>query len=330
MKIKRYDSFKEVQVDIKIDSEDLPIFFHPKYASMINATKGWITSWYVGYHDGKAVCLLPMATKKGFFYTKGMCLFSTYSINNTFFSEQTFLDEFIKFVRENKICDWIQQGQNWAFFNCVPKGATFCDFGTYRVDLKKQEEVMKREGRRYIDRAKDSCVLIKEDLTKAYSVISSTLHNAHLSELSLCQLEKEKIILGDSMMSYVADYDGVSQAAVVAYRTNHSLYAIYAGSILKPFNGATNWIYSEMYNMGRQNGAHYFDFVGAIKNPDPNSKFYRIQQFKRHMGGEEVWGYLWRYVFSKKKYFLYSTLLKLYSRFKHRRYGDIIYLETGK
>jgi hypothetical protein len=82
--------------------------------------------------------------------------------------------------------------------------------------------------------------------------------------------------------------------------------------------------------MGRQNGAHYFDFVGAIKNPDPNSKFYRIQQFKRHMGGEEVWGYLWRYVFSKKKYFLYSTLLKLYSRFKHRRYGDIIYLETGK
>lgn len=335
MRIKNYTNFNDLPDSITSKVDELPIFVQPVYARLLFETKGWLTSWYLGY-DSKGACfLLPMAVHKTKFYTKGICLFSTIYLDNTLpkDQEQVFLDSFIAYIEEYKICDWIQQGMNWAFFNTVPNKTSFCDFGTFRVDLKSENLGIRRDQKREIRKAiQNGCELVFgiKCLKDAHSVIRDTLSNASLTTYSYEYLQKLTEILKDKILIGVVYLKQQPQAAVIAYQSNHSIYAIYAGSIYKSFPGSTPWIYQEMYETGIANGVLYFDFVGAVKNPEPESKLYRIQQFKRHMGGKEIWGYLWRYVINKRKYFIYTTILKLYCKCKHKKYGDIIYRETGK
>ncbi len=330
MIIKKYDTFEGLKNDINIDPEYQPIFLHPKYAEMIKATKGWIMSWYIGFVDEVPLYLLPMAVKKTRYYTKGQCYFSTIYLTNEKNKEEEFLDSFVSFVKENKVCDWIQQGSNWAFFSKVPKDAVFCDFGTYRVDLTKDENPIRKSDLRYLKRAKENCVLYNDDIKSVSEIINVVYKKTNLKKINSQTINTEKTLLSNNMIILSVNLEEKLQSAIVAYKTNHSIYGIYAGTIRNSFKGVTQLMYNEIYNYAKENNIKYFDFVGAVKNLVPGSKFYNIQMTKRHLGGEELWGYLWRYPINKQKYFLYKLALKTYCKLKGKRYGDIIYRETGK
>ncbi|MGD1822478.1 MAG: hypothetical protein ACPKM0_06905 [Pleomorphochaeta sp.] len=335
MEIKKYLKFEDLPQSIIDIEASLPIFITSDYARMMSKTKKYEVSWYVGYENNIPLFIIPFGIKKILFFTKGICLFSSFCLDMNKYThevEQEFIDAMVLYIEKSKCCDWIQQSPNHALFSVIPSGSKSCPFGTFRVNILGTDEdilqQIRRDERRSIRKAEKEGGIIhfgEDYLDDAFKVIISTLSKAQLSTFSKSRVLEEKKILKDKFIVGVCYHNDIPQSAVIAYRTKHSVYAIYAGSIYKQLRGATNWLYYDIYKQGSACGAQYFDFVGARMHINKDSKLYRIQQFKRHMGGELIEGFLWKKVINKPKYFLYSILLGTRYLLKGKKMkGDII------
>jgi lipid II:glycine glycyltransferase (peptidoglycan interpeptide bridge formation enzyme) len=135
----------------------------------------------------------------------------------------------------------------------------------------------------------------------------------------------------DKSKIYVSYLDDVPQTAVIFLGNEYCTYALYAGSIIKAFRGANSYLDWEAILEAKKCNSSYFDFVGARINPEPGSKLERIQNYKSRFGSEFVQGYLWKMVISKRKYFIYKTILKIYFLLKNNKIKkDIIDQEFEK
>lgn len=335
MEIKKYLKFEDLPQSIIGIEASLPIFITSDYARMMSKTKKYEVSWYVGYENNIPLFIIPFGIKKIMFFTKGICLFSSFCLDMDKYThevEQVFINALVLYIEKSKYCDWIQQSPNHALFTCVPEKSIFCPFGTYRVSLNKSMEEIDKSIRRHERRAirsakKELCVINEgvEYLKDACDVISQTYKKANFSEITTQLINKEYSILQDRMKIYVCYYNNEPQSALITYSSGHSIYGAYGGTIINAIRGASNWIFNEVYISGHSNHVEYFDYVGARINVDPDSKLYRIQQYKRHMGGELIEGFLWKKVINKPKYFLYSILLGTRYLLKGKKMkGDII------
>ncbi len=321
MSVHKYNNFAEIPGS-ELFSEKIPIFATQNYYDYVKEIKNHDTIWFVNLENNKVTYLLPFAIikktifRKGYFVTGIISFAPGYSSEN----ESKFLENVIIDIKKNKLCDWIQQGPNWALFNTFPADSRAVRFGTYRITLKDKDEaelfkLIQKRSRQDVNHAIKNGIIIKKGrdfLNDCLSVINSTARKGNLQLLSINEAEKLLFYMKDNCKIYVSYKDDIAQSATIFLSNEYCKYALYAGSISELYRGSNNYLFWEALKDAKKDDCCYFDFVGARINPVPGSKQERIQLFKKHFGSEFVEGYIWKMVITKWKFNFYQILLKFY------------------
>jgi lipid II:glycine glycyltransferase (peptidoglycan interpeptide bridge formation enzyme) len=340
MEIKKINKFADIP-DSDLLSDKIPIFATQNYADYLKDLKNIETIWFSGIENNKLSFLLPFVISKRLVFKKGYCLtgvislFPEYSLEK----EKDFLENVVTYLRKNKLCDWIQQGPNWALFKTFPKGSKAVKYGTYKIFLKSKNEdelfgSVKRNFRQDINRARKEMVEIKKGknyLNDCLRIINDTAKKANIGLLTSNKAEKMLFYLGDKFKIYVSYFDNILQSAAVFLGNEYCTYAMYAGCIFKAFRGSNVYLDWNAILDAKNGNSSCLDFVGARLKPEPGSKLERIQNYKSSFGSEFVQGYLWKIVISKGKFIVYNIMLKLYFLLKNKKMKkDIIDQEFEK
>lgn len=335
MKITCYNDKNNLNLSQEL-TKNISVFGSIEYASYLKTIKKVEVIWFLGIDERDNQFLITMVIsklgflKKGKFITNIMC-----DDQLTLRDKQRFLDQVVDFIRQEKLCDWIGQGANWALFEVFPKKSIECPFGTYRVNLEgKNEEALlggfNRKIRQYIRRGlKNSELEIKVDnriSNASMEIINEVLKNGNLKPISTKNiLELEKNML-NNMKVYTAFLKGEPCASVVVYFNNYATYAAYSGRKYKLPQEVMPLLFWKVILDSLMRSSKFFDFVGALVNPEPGSKAFGIQSFKSKYG-DFVQGYLWKIVINNTKYRSYMYLRDLRNLkkiFKGKRTKDII------
>jgi hypothetical protein len=334
MNIKIFNDFAQIPGYDSI-KDKVPVFALPIYASWINIQKGYSTIWFLG-EENENQLMIPFAVMKKGPFKKGMFLTAVLTIVGEcpVDLERAFLDRIIKWLMDEKLCDWIQQSPNWAIFRSYPKKSIAIPFGTYIIDIEsisidKLFNKIKTNTRGDIRKARLLEINLVEGQSKIddlFALIKDTAERANISYPSLGQIKLMFSHFGNQIKSCIAYYKEIPQAGVIFYYTPFCIYAMYAGSIKNPARGSSSYLYwHAAIENAKNEGIKKFDFVGAIINPGKGSKDYQIQMFKESLGARLNRGYIWKYVISKEKYVIYKGYLKIISFVRKRfRTSDII------
>jgi lipid II:glycine glycyltransferase (peptidoglycan interpeptide bridge formation enzyme) len=316
-------------------TDKIPVFATQNYADYLKEIKGHDTVWFAYIENNTACYLLPFTVIKKLIFRKGYFLTGVVSFDqeNSLEKEKEFLENVIIYIKKDKLCDWIQQGPNWALFNTFPSASKAVRFGTYRIYLKGKSEdelysAIYNADRRSIRKAENNNVMVKKGvdyLNDCLEIINSTARTANLDSLSADYAKKLLNFLNDNIKIYVSYKEDIPQCSAVFIGNKFCTYAHYAGSIIKAFRGSNVLLNWEAIKDAKNNGCEYFDFVGARINPPPGSKLERIQRFKEHFGSELIQGYLWKMNFSVFKYYIYQFIVRITYFVKMKKYKrDII------
>jgi hypothetical protein len=335
MLLSKFNNYEDIP-GRKIITEKIPVFAAQNYADYLKEFKGHNVVWFANVKENNTVSfLLPFAVIKNIMLRKGYFLTGVLSFDsgNTVEKESEFLESVISYIKKNNLCDWIQQGPNWALFNTVPSGSKAVRFGTYKIFFKdnNEEDILKkmnRYRRKDINSAIRSKVEIKkglEYLNDCLSIIEDTSREANLYSPSLTEIEKLLLYFKDNLKIYVSYFNNVPQSAAIFLFNKYCMYGLYAGSIAGAVRGSNAYLFWEAIKDGKEKGCDSFDFVGGRINPLPGSKLERIQRFKEQFGSEFVQGYIWKMNFSVIKYTIYQILIRLIYLVKNKKYKpDII------
>lgn len=334
MLINKYDRFADIPGS-EYFSEIIPIFATQNYADFLKAIKKHNTVWFACLENDKVSYLLPFAIikkiifKKGYF-TTGVISFAQ---DNSLEKEKNFVESIIIYIKKNKLCDWIQQGPNWALFNTVPSGSKAVKYGTFKISFKDKNEndlysSIYNVERRSMRKALNDYVEIKKGadyLNDCLEVINNTASKANLDVFKINDARKLLQYFGENLKIYVSYKENIPQTAAIYLCNKYCTYAYYAGSIIKAYRGSNVFLYWEAIKDAKIYGCDQFDFTGARVNPPHGSKLERISRFKEHFGSEFVQGYLWKMNFSLIKYYIYRILIRLMYLVKFKKYKpDII------
>lgn len=336
MKIKIYTNFPNEF----IDETQIPVFCTTGYVNYLKDVKSQDVFWFAGFKNDMMICIIPFSIIKKTIFKKGYFLTAVVNVNaQDEIYEKEFLEEVIHYIKEKKLCDWIQQPPTWVLFGEVPTNSIYCEFGTYRIELDNKDEnelfdKLDRSAHREIRRATLNKVIIKrglewwEDCSKVFS-LKGARGNIKFPDKN--EMEQLLDYLHDNIIIYTCYYNDIPQASLIVISNKFCTYGLYAGTITKPLYGSNYLLFWHAIKEAKLSGVKYFDFVGARINPIIGSKQEGIQIFKNHFGGELVQGFLWKMVFNKKKYKLYIFLLVLYYKVtgKKRKY-DIIDQENER
>lgn len=341
MKVCKFTKYTDIP-DSDLFLDKIPVFASQNYADYLIESKGHNVVWFAGLKENNTVSyLLPFALIKRKFFSKGYFVTGVVSFNQLYSAEKEkkFLDKVIIYIETNKLCDWIQQGPNWALFNTVPSRAKSAKFGTYKIFLenKSEENLLKRMNRYHrkdINYAIRNNVEIKkgiENINDCLLIIGSTSKEAGLYSPSLAEIEKLAFFFKDNLRIYVSYFDNIPQSAAIFLSNKYCIFGLYAGSISGAVRGSNAYLFWEAIKDGKENNCAGFDFVGGRLKPEPGSKLERIQRFKEHFGSEFIQGYLWKMKFSNTKYYLYHILIRLLYLAKFKKYKpDIIDQESNE
>lgn len=340
MLVYRYDYFADIP-GCEIHSGKIPIFATQYYADYIKEIKGHETVWFAYLENGTAYYLLPFAVIKKLIFRKGYFVTALVSFeqDSSLEKEKEFLDNVVLYIKKQKLCDWIQQGPNWAIFNTVPSGSKAVMFGTYKISLKDKSEedifkMMNRYHRKDINYAIRSKVEIKkgiDNINDCLSIIQDTAKEADIYSPSIIEIKKLLLYFQDNLRIYVSYFNNVPQSAAIFLCNKYCTYGLYAGSITGALRGSNAYLFWEAIKDTKKNNSVYFDFVGARMNPPPDSKLQRIQRFKEHFGSELIQGYLWKMNICVFKYNIYQFLVRMiYSAKGKKLMPDIIDQELKK
>jgi lipid II:glycine glycyltransferase (peptidoglycan interpeptide bridge formation enzyme) len=334
MPVHKYNKFSDIPGS-GFFSEKVPIFATQAYADYLKEIKNHDTIWIADMENDTVTYMFPFTVIRKSIFKKGYCLTGVIYLGSKVNSgrEREFLDEAILYIKKNKLCDWIQQGPNWALFNTAPSGSNAVRYGTYRIFLKDKNEdelfkLIDKRDRQDINKAIRSEVTVNKGvdfLDSSLEIINVTSKNADLQEVALPEVRKLIFHFNDHLKIYVSYKDGSAQSSTIFLGNKHCLYALFSGSKSGPFRGSNTYLFWEAIRDAKINNCNYFDFVGARLNPPPGSKFERMQRFKEHFGGEFIEGYLWKMNFSLLKYYLYQFLVRTILFLKGKKYkADII------
>lgn len=244
-------------------------------------------------------------------------------------SEKRFLENAIRYIREQRLVDFIVAPHTSAVFAAYPEGADHCRFGSYIVDLSKSEEelwsAVHSKHRNVIRKAEKDGVIVSCD--KEYSEACKNLVNETAARQHIPGISDSAFMFMNANPNvdfWVAIQNNEVVGASVLLWSKYSCYYIYGGSSVKSHAGAMNLLHWQAILSMKARGVRLYDFVGARVNPAPGSKQEGIQRFKSRFGGELKVGYMWRYSFSPLKSFLYKIYLKYLGIRKGSYTKDII------
>ncbi len=243
--------------------------------------------------------------------------------------ERRFLNSVVDHFRSVG-ADMIIPASTNAIFRAYPDGAVAAPYGSYVIDLRKDEESlfsqMSATHRKRTRQASRHGVKIKcglEYMDSAFDIIKTTLGRSSMRFMAYGAFKSLVHGLGENVKLLVAEHEGVVQGCTLFPFSNYSAYSLYGGSIAE-VPGAMHLLNWEAIRLFRNLGVGRFDFVGVRVNPERGSKQEGIRTFKERFGGQLVQGYMWKYSFHPLRYFVYGLAVRL------QRGGDIVDREHHK
>ena len=304
---------------------DLPFFANKKYLSSKSENYGWFVS--------EKFILSFLIYKKSIFKR---LVFTTEAIErstSTIQEEKEFLNEVIKYIKVNKICDFIHKPQPSAVFRTYPDNCDTFRWGTFKIDIEPNLENMTKKlnssQRNYVRSAiKDDVQIIKTDnFDKIYTFCNETLSRQKIPLLiSRDEFQKQyDSFYPENMVMFKALYQNELQGSLVVFFDKNLAFAEYAGSSLKPKNGSLKLLHlTAMQYLAKEYGVVSYDFIGAIPDIKEDCKEAGIQKFKKEFGAELKEGYQFTLVINSIKYFLFDLCLKCAFMMEGIKYLDPI------
>jgi hypothetical protein len=305
-------------------SNHFPIFASSEYLALVSKEYGW----FGGFGNGKLVCALPYIVKKKFifkwiqFQTETLCINPPLSAEE----EKYFLNSVIDFLRKENI-DFIVQPPPHALSLSYPDGSFHVPFGSYAIDLLRSEEELWKNvqprTRRAINEATQENIVIKIDTVPRgviHSLLKETMERSGMNAISRGELDRLLDAFPHNAKVFTAFHNDIPQGCVVFFFSTCRANALYGGSAVNALRDAGKLMYWESIKYFKSLGVRSYDFSGARLHPKVGSKQEGIQRFKEHFGASLRRGYLWKFVFNRPKYLLYSILYRV----RNRGVGDII------
>lgn len=323
--------------DMAIELLRVPIDWHPGLS--IFASESFLRSvgdeygWLGGVDEsGTTRCILPYTIlRKGFFRMVRFRV-ETISLGEGLDvdSEKSFLNSAIKYFRSIG-GDIIIPATTNTIFRVYPAGADVAPYGSYVINLHENEDALwkniERITRQNINIAKKKGVCIYsgfEHLDAAYSLIRDTFRRSKLPFMSYDLLKRYVQGLGEYGKIVIAEHEGVLQSCVIYGFSNYCAYAVYGGNIPNQTKGANKLLHWEAVRLFKNLGVGRYDFVGARIDPEKGSKAEGINLLKKHLGGQLIQGYIWKYSLRPVRALAYAIAVRLL------RGGDIVDQERRK
>ena len=228
--------------------------------------------------------------------------------------EKELVYKVIDLLKKMKV-DYIKQPMAGALFKTYPENSRECFFGTYRVDLLKDEDILFSEihskHRNVIRKAEKDGVVIKkgyEYIDESYNLIEQTYTRQNKKPITYKKYFEEINNLKNNSEIYISFYNDKPQTSAVIVYTKYSAYYLHGGMCDKPATGANNLLHWTAIKDMKEKGIAAYDFMGARVSVEKESKLYGVQLFKKRFSTELTSGYLWKYVINKKKYIIFTLL----------------------
>lgn len=329
---------------IQIDTSELGPDFHFafSYGFGENYAKLQNSKFRLYRFEGDEYGYIPVIIKKSKFLRTIQILYNPVDLSGLRLpleQEKKVLENFVRFLKVNRIVHRIIQSTNWTLFTSYPDGARFCKFGTYQINLRTRTkeniwDAVHSKHRNVIRNAIKSGATIKEgpsQLRNFYNLYSDTMRR---NKMNCEPFEYFKSLEADFHGIYCAVvYDkNEPMGAIYAPYTKHGGYYVYGASREKiSLTGVINYLHLNFIHFLIDKNVSLYDFVGARLSDVSGTKYEGIQKFKARFGGDLVTGYLWKMNLNPVICFLYDNLLRAKLLIKKQKFPlDIIDQESKK
>ncbi|MDI6698988.1 MAG: peptidoglycan bridge formation glycyltransferase FemA/FemB family protein [Candidatus Saccharicenans sp.] len=315
-------------IDINWNPE-MPIFASKNFLEAVSDQYGWLGGFD---EQGNLKCIIPFTIINKFFFKLARFRVETIPMETglSLDEEKDFLNQVLYILRKMKV-DTIIPATTNTIFRTYPDGAIVAPYGTFKIDLRQEEEEIwkgiSESHRRKVRRAEKNRVAVKSGLEfvdPAYQLIKETFKRSRLGFMDINEFRKYIKGLGDWVKIFIAEYQNSIQACVVIPFSQYSAYYVYGGSIASPITGATNLLHWEAIRHFRKLGVRFYDFVGVRISPEKGSKQEGLYQYKERFGGKLYPGYMWKYYLNPFRSLGYQLAVKIL------RKGDIVDAEKRK
>jgi Acetyltransferase (GNAT) domain len=318
-----------------IENNRVPLFCSSEYANYLKKVKLNDVWWFFGRLNDEVLYIIPFCVVRKMFFKRGYFLTEVIPISCSDSATETkFLEMVVRHIKENKICDWIQQSPNWAIFKSIPSDSVYCQFSTYIINLTNCSDAdllnkMYRDHKQHIKQAlKDPAIIIRkgpELLDDCLKVFSHSNSRKYVKLPTEPEIKQWIEYLPENVHIYVAYFNDTPESCVIYFSDHESFYAVYAAMKPNVRKGINHLLHWQAILDAKSAGIKYYNLVGSRISPIKGSKLAGLKHFKSHFGGDFVKGYLWKMPVSKTKYYLYCCLSELFSFLKFENYkGDII------
>ena len=240
--------------------------------------------------------------------------------------ENAILNSWLAYLKKGRIVHRITQPNTASLFQSFPTGATYCPFGSYRIDLQLPTEVLLKnlhpKHRNGIRSAEKKGAYIKvgnSQLETFHHLYESTMSrsNMHAESLTYFKGLFDSVGVKNLFCGVVYSVDHEPQGAVLVPFTNFGAHYIWGASAEKvKVTGAINYLHYSMMMDLKKNGVKFYDFVGARLSDVTGTKLDGIQKFKKRFGGILHEGYLWKADINKLRCNIYDLIAKITGRAK--------------
>ena len=306
---------------IPFTSDEAPFQFLPEYTNFFNAYHN--EPLYIVYST-RFDCYMPLRLYSLKMFKLGQILYAPlyakdYSVLPPG-SQLAFFNEFIRFLKTNKLCERLIQPHPYAILGAVPPHSRSCEFGTYVIDLanKTEEEIFECFDKKYqkaIIHSQKNGAQIKfgrEVLDDFYYTYLVTMKRANIPADFKIFFHKLYENLGEKHLTPAVVYDNNEPIGATFYiHSKYAAFCTHAGSAGESkLYGAMKLLHFEMMKMLKQSGVKRYDLVGVRLN-NTNPALDGIFRFKKGFGGDLKSGYLWKtdlHPFKSKIYDMLSQL----------------------
>ena len=302
--------------------ELLPIVATKEFLSGKSKEFGWFVS-------DKFV--LPFIVEKKFIFRRVIFSYGVIKRSGHNTSEKAFLNEVVRLSKTLNI-DFIYQPYAFAVFNEVPDNCIYIPFGSYKVDLTLDEDVLlgniHQKHRNVIRKAQKGSLESFSGVgykQACYDLIKDTLTRQGQPYMGMSAIDNMSNKLGKNISFYIVKNGDIIEGSAIILWNKYEAYYLLAGSAAKTSAGAMNMLVWDIMLDMKSKNVLSFDFVGARVNPQAGSKFEGIQRFKSRFGSTMKTGYLWKAPIKPFKYKLFKFVTWLYYKLMNKSYsGDII------
>jgi len=268
-----------------------------QYLSFLSifATKDYLSSksedygWFVDENF-----IIPYYVTKKLFFKYIVFSSETIYINDSLSKddEKRFLNEVILDIKKNlPYIDFIVQSPTNVVFNTFPDNSIYCEFGSYQIDLKRDEDVLfsnlHSKHRNVIRKAKKDGVIVNRGIEfkdEAFKIVQDTMLRQGMNPPSRDIFNNEVEKINGNLEFYITIKDEKIQGSAIIYWNKNGAYYVHGGSCEKPYGGSLNLMHWKIIKYMKSREVKLYDFVGARIKPKEGSKLEGIQRFKSRFG----------------------------------------------